>query len=559
MPRQQKIHSAEIFEKARKLVKNEGYSLHKAANELEVPYSTLKDHLNGRYKGYSTQFGQSPLLDPQDELTVVNYATFMASRGVPLTRPVLKRIALEIILQRGGDSRVNVATGPSDKWVRRFLQRHQSLSVRTAHPLEQDRVTLSQRTVSDYFDLLEATLNDLGIRDEPSRIFNCDESGFSGKLNPSKKVIVPKGTRHACQSMVNLSGHFTLLNAISAAGQTIPPMLIFSQCLPRMVSDGMPENWAFVTDEKGYINTDLFVQWFEHNFVPYIGEKRPVLLILDNHSTHVSKTFIDAACRHKVDLLYLPAHSSHLLQPQDSGYFHIIKQKVADISTELGYLGIKTLPRHLFPKILMQAFNKTAGSTVVSAFKCTGIYPLNKEAVKALLPDTKPKQSEHATISSHANNEQSVCEHCGHSKENTLVKLGIISEDLSSILVEPPLPKQQKTGSKRKSYASARSIVTSKPVKTKKILKDGIKIDRYTLKNDKQQTTETEVLRTELDNRDVCIVCMVGDRPEYTWVGCDRCDKWYHYECLPSNVQTDIDLSLVTSTEWMCRYCEEEE
>ena len=166
MPRKQKIHSLETFEKARKLVKNEGYSLHKAANELEIPYSTLKDHLNGRYKGYTTQFGQSPLLNAQDELTVVNYATFMASKGVPLTRPVLKRIALEIILQRGGDSRVNATTGPSDKWVRRFLQRHQSLSVCTAHPLEQDWVILSQGTVSDYFELLEATLNNLGIRNE---------------------------------------------------------------------------------------------------------------------------------------------------------------------------------------------------------------------------------------------------------------------------------------------------------------------------------------------------------------------------------------------------------
>ena len=300
-------------------------------------------------------------------------------------------------------------------------------------------------------------------------IFKCDESGLSGKLNPSKKVIVPKGTRHAYQSMVNLSGHVTLLNAISAAGQTTPPMLIFSQWLPRMVSDGMPENWRFATNEKGYINTDLFVQWFEYTFVPYIGDKQPVLFILDNHSTHVSKAFIDSARRHKVDLLYLPAHSSHLLQPQDSGYFHVLKQKVADISTELGYLGIKILPRHLFPKILMQAFNKISGSTVVSAFKCTGIYPLNKGAINALIPESKPKLSNNVqTTSSQSNNEQSICEHCGHSKENTLVKLGIISEDLSSILVEPPLPKQQKSASKRKLYANARSIVTSKPGKTKK-------------------------------------------------------------------------------------------
>ena len=261
-------------------------------------------------------------------------------------------------------------------------------------------------------------------------------------------------------------------------------MLIFAQCLLRMVSDGMPENWRFATNEKGYINTDLFVQWF--NFVPYIGDKQPVLLILDNHSTHVSKAFIDSARRHKVHLLYLPAHSSHLLQPQDSGYFHVLQQKVADISTELGYLGIKTLPRHLFPKILMQVFNKMSGSTVVFAFKCSGLYPLNKGAINAFIPETKPKLFNNVqTTSSQANNEQSICEHCGHSKENTLVKLGIISEDLSSILVEPPLPKQRKSVFIRKLYANARSIVTSKPGKTKKI-----KIDNHALEKDTQTIGE---------------------------------------------------------------------
>ena len=85
MPRTQKNYPEETFEKARKLIKSEGYSLNKAARELNIPYSTPKDHVNGRYKDCVTQFGQSPLLDAQDELNVVNYATFMASRGVPLT------------------------------------------------------------------------------------------------------------------------------------------------------------------------------------------------------------------------------------------------------------------------------------------------------------------------------------------------------------------------------------------------------------------------------------------------------------------------------------------
>ena len=63
---------------------------------------------------------------------------------------------------------------------------------------------------------------------------------------------------------------------------------------------------------------------------------RPVLLILDNHVSHLSIYAIDAARENGVDLLFFPSHSSHLLQLLDVVYFHALKQKVADISVDWG-------------------------------------------------------------------------------------------------------------------------------------------------------------------------------------------------------------------------------
>jgi hypothetical protein len=202
----------------------------------------------------------------------------------------------------------------------------------------------------------------------------------------------------------------------------------------------------------------------------------------------------------------------------------------------------------------MQTLNKTLDSTVASAFKCTGIFPFNKNAVKALIPDTKPEQSTPEDVKSVPGESESVCDHCGHTKENALVKLGIISEDLSSILVEPPLPNKQKSASKRKTYKNARLLLHSEPEKKKK--KTYIKNDELSLMNNDDThllPASDENQQDQLENEEVCVVCMVGDRPEYSWVGCDKCDKWYHYECLPSYVQTDVDLSLVTSTRWLQR------
>jgi hypothetical protein len=45
----------------------------------------------------------------------------------------------------------------------------------------------------------------------------------------------------------------------------------------------------------------------------------------------VSTAFIDAAKEQNIDLFFLPAHSFHMLQPQDDGYFNVAKQRVAEL------------------------------------------------------------------------------------------------------------------------------------------------------------------------------------------------------------------------------------
>ncbi|XP_045186550.2 uncharacterized protein LOC123544542 [Mercenaria mercenaria] len=538
--RGQQIHRPEQFLAAKSLVDRDGYSIRKAAYETEIPYQTLRDHLNGRYANKVTTFGPRRLLTAEHESSLSNYCKYMSSRGVPLSRLVVKHLARDIIHQQGGGDVV-----PSDKWLRCYLKRHPELSLRTAHPLQQDRVAVTQDTVDHYFDLLEETLTKLNIIHEPARIFNCDESGFSGRLNPSKKVIVSKGTRCAYQSVVNMSGHITILNAISAIGQTLPPMLIYSQCLPRSYTDGVPDSWVFKSTEKGYITTELFVEWFTKCFIPYVGEKRPVLLILDNHITHLSKSFLDAAKKHKIELLYLPAHSSHILQPQDVGYFHVLKQKVAELAIQVGYLGMKTLPRSLFPKLLVQALNQITGATVATAFKCSGIYPLNKNSVSALLPSsTECDAKKHGSASE--NHEVDLCDHCGSSKENPLVKMGLVAPELANILLKPPSTVPVKKSKGKRSFTHARSVL-SEP--EKKTTKHAPVVQKVTV----QSTSANDA-----DDTALCIVCMIGSREGYYWIGCDTCDKWYHYECLPNYVQVDVDLSLVTGGVWCCRYCQEE-
>ena len=62
-------------------------------------------------------------------------------------------------------------------------------------PLSQARARAANEEVMDnYFDLLEATLQECDLLGKPGQIFNLDESGFS--LNPKPPICVfDKGTK----------------------------------------------------------------------------------------------------------------------------------------------------------------------------------------------------------------------------------------------------------------------------------------------------------------------------------------------------------------------------
>ena len=112
------------------------------------------------------------------------------------------------------------------------------------------------------------------------------------------------------------------------------------------------------------------------------GKSRPILVVMDNHATHVSKAIIDIAQKDHIQLLCLPAHSAYLLQPLDVGYYHLLKANTSELSTSLGYTGIKTIPRNKFPKILQLGINKIPGTSTAASFVGVGVCPFNDRKVK---------------------------------------------------------------------------------------------------------------------------------------------------------------------------------
>lgn len=78
----------------------------------------------------------------------------------------------------------------------------------------------------------------------------------------------------------------TIMSCVSVAGFIVPPVMIYPRktCVPDKLKEGAFPNTLFKSSETGWINSELFVDWFAF-FLKSIPPTRPVLLVQDGHSS----------------------------------------------------------------------------------------------------------------------------------------------------------------------------------------------------------------------------------------------------------------------------------
>ncbi|XP_046683809.1 uncharacterized protein LOC124369770 [Homalodisca vitripennis] len=91
---------------------------------------------------------------------------------------------------------------PGRTWMIGFLRRNPSVSKRVSQNLTVSRAAVTRENVLNWFSEVESSITkehgDDRILEDPSRLFNCDESAFF--LNPKgPKVLAKKGDKTVYQ------------------------------------------------------------------------------------------------------------------------------------------------------------------------------------------------------------------------------------------------------------------------------------------------------------------------------------------------------------------------
>ena len=117
-------------------------------------------------------------------------------------------------------------------------------------------------------------------------------------------------------------------------------------------ADGMEFKPAFIFPGKSVEeNSNLLCeQWCEKSFILQVKARnmsgKPILLIFDGHGSHITNNMMEAV-KNKIELLCLPPHTTHKLQPLDVGVFGPLQRKWAkQCDLYLSMTGISMQKKH---------------------------------------------------------------------------------------------------------------------------------------------------------------------------------------------------------------------
>jgi hypothetical protein len=160
-----------------------------------------------------------------------------------------------------------------------------------------------------------------------SDIYNMDETAFYFR----QEAVTTLSTKKKVAGKKKNKDRLTLALAVNADGtDKLPPLYIGTAAVPRPLKgrDVVSELGVFYTNsKKGWMNSNIFINWLLVLDLRMRMEKRHVLLLVDNVSSHKRPAFPLTNVR----LEFLPKNQTARLQPLDQGVIKVAKGKYSNI------------------------------------------------------------------------------------------------------------------------------------------------------------------------------------------------------------------------------------
>jgi hypothetical protein len=381
---QQQSYDNVSLENAVKAVRDGTLSSFAASNHFGIPRTTLRRHVKGNVKPVGTR----PLFSTAQEQLLVDRITYLGKRGFPMTLENVCEMAFQFAkrLHRRKQLDRSLPTNWDDQkkatydWFQGFRLRHSEIVLRVPEGLSAARAqAFNAIRIGTFFEEYTKLITELDLVNYPNLIYNADETALMTVASSSRKVVVSKGQRTVSSLKAAERGTLTTFVPCSnALGSMIPPFLIFKGQAPPSPAN-FPNGSRIICSKSGWMDQFIFPSFLEHfqaNRV-HIPDKKCVL-VLDGHKSHVSDSAVEYALNHDIELVCIPPHSTHRLQPIDTHFNRPLKQLWSrEISRYLMESDVVLLNKQNFHNVFCPVWENmiTRRSLFVDGFSYCGLYP----------------------------------------------------------------------------------------------------------------------------------------------------------------------------------------
>ena len=235
----------------------------------------------------------------------------------------------------------------------------------------------------------------------PNISFGC--AGLNPQGFKSKRVIAERGQKVIVTKRSNSRENVTVVATINAAGEVMPPLIIFRG--QRLQEEwirrdaGVPGATYTVTDSsmmQGPVFLAFFRRFRKHLVDNGKIDGKPHVIVLDGHASHLTLEVIKFAMDNNLVIFQLPSHSSHVKQPLDVCVFSIFKRESTKVlhhwaKTHGNKMPVKADMNEIIRKSWAQSFTP---SRVVASFEGSGLWPVDPDRAISRLKGRGTKRKE---------------------------------------------------------------------------------------------------------------------------------------------------------------------